>query len=68
MTPRSYRITVRGRLTERFAEAFRPAVVRPREGATDLLTGAIDQSELHGLLARVRDLGLELCRLQEVEQ
>ena len=68
MTPRSYLITVRGRLSERFAEAFGPAEVRPIDGATELVTGAIDQSELHGVLARVRDLGLELCRLQEVDQ
>ena len=54
------RITVRGRLSERLAAAFDPIALAPREGVTDLVGDVVDHAELYGLLARIRDLGLEL--------
>ena len=56
----SIRITVRGRLTERLAAAFDGMTLMPRNGATDLVGEVVDQAQLHGLLTRIRDLGLEL--------
>ncbi len=46
------RITVRGRLSPRLAVH--------RRGHTDLVGEIADQAQLHGLLSRIRDLGLEL--------
>ena len=64
MQPTMYRICVRGRVTERLGYAFEG--MRLQAGATEtVFTGEIrDQSQLYGLLDRVRDLGLELDSLQ----
>jgi hypothetical protein len=53
-------ITVRGRLSRRLAGAFDGLALVPRTGATEIAGEVVDQAQLHGLLARVRDLGLEL--------
>ena len=59
-----YRICIRGRVTERFGSALEG--MRLEVGATEsAFTGEIcDQSQLYGLLDRVRDLGLELVSVQ----
>jgi hypothetical protein len=59
-----YQICVRGRVTERFGSALEG--MRLRSGDTEtVFTGEIrDQSQLYGLLDRVRDLGLELVSVQ----
>jgi hypothetical protein len=54
------RITVRGRLSPRLAGAFDGLAPSYRSGHTDLFGEIADQAQLHGLLTRVRDLGLEL--------
>jgi hypothetical protein len=54
------RITVRGRLSRRLAGAFEGMAARYRRGHTDLTGEIKDQAQLHGLLTRIRDLGLEL--------
>jgi hypothetical protein len=59
-TTLSIRITVRGRLSERLAAAFDGMALVWRPGATELVGEVADQAQLHGLLGRVRDLGLEL--------
>jgi hypothetical protein len=63
----SYRITVKGRLSERFASAFEG--VTPETGATDtVLRGRLDQAQLYGLIARLSDFGLVLVRVEEVAE
>jgi hypothetical protein len=59
-----YRICIRGRLTERLGSALEG--MRLEAGASEsVFTGEIrDQSQLYGLLDRVRDLGLELVSVQ----
>jgi hypothetical protein len=54
------RITVRGRLSHRLAAAFDGMTLVPRPGATDPVGPAPHHAQPYGLLARVRDLGLEL--------
>ena len=66
MASRTYRITVRGRLSERFASAFEGMAVQPGRGETGLLGEVTDQAQLYGLLDRLHDFGLELLRLEEV--
>jgi hypothetical protein len=65
MRPASYRITVRGRLTERFSAAFDGMEVEPREGETVLVGVLRDQAQLYGLLNRLRDFGIELVSVEE---
>ena len=55
------RITVRGRLSARLTGAFEGMTPsHRRDGRTDLTGEIADQAQLHGLLARIRDLGLDL--------
>lgn len=59
-----YRITIRGRLSERFAARFDGLTLVP-SGETTVLTGdLVDQAQLHGVLDRIRDLGLELVAVE----
>jgi hypothetical protein len=63
-SPSSYRIVVKGRLSERFATAFSDLALEVEEGATALVGPIADQSHLFGVLERVRSLGLELIRVE----
>jgi hypothetical protein len=67
MEPRSYRIVVRGRLGAAFGESFEGLRVQPEPGLTVLRGELVDQAQLYGLLDRLRDLALDLVRLEEVE-
>jgi hypothetical protein len=64
MRPTMYRICIRGRVTERLGAALEGMRLEAGETET-VFTGEIrDQSQLYGLLERVRDLGLELISVQ----
>jgi hypothetical protein len=62
--PAIYQICVQGRLTERLAAALEGMTLHG--GAVNsVFTGEVkDQSQLYGLLDRLRDLGLELVSVQ----
>jgi hypothetical protein len=66
MGPRRYRIVVAGELSDRFAPAFDGMTVRCAGGRTDITGMVVDQSQLHGLLDRVGDFGLELLSVNAV--
>ena len=59
-SPQRYEIVVRGRLSNRYECAFDGATLVPRHGHTMLRADLVDQSQLYGLLNRLRDLGIEL--------
>ena len=59
-TTRRVRITVRGRLSGRLATAFDGMSLVRGAGTSEISGEIADQAHLHGLLARIRDLGLEL--------
>ena len=59
-TKRRMRITVRGRLSSHLAAAFDGMTLVRCTGRTELVGEVADQAQLHGLLSRIRDLGLEL--------
>jgi hypothetical protein len=64
MEPMEYQICVRGRSTERMAVALDGMTLRD-DAADTVFTGEVkDQSQLFGLLNRMRALGLELVSLQ----
>jgi hypothetical protein len=67
-----YQIKVKGRLDERWAQWFDGMSItsEPAEDGSTLtvLTGhVVDQAALHGLLSRIRDLGLSLVLVERVE-
>lgn len=59
-TTRIVRITLRERLTPRLAAAFEGMTLETAPGRSILTGDLADQAQLHGLLTRIRDLGLEL--------
>ena len=66
MEPTRYRISVRGRLTERLGSAFAGMGLEPGMGQTFLVGEIRDQSHLYGVLDQVRNLGLELVSVEVV--
>jgi hypothetical protein len=64
-TESSYRVTVRGNVSDRLASAFDGATVERGPGTTVLVCTLRDQAELYGLLNRLRDFGLDLVGLEK---
>ena len=61
-----YEIRVRGRLGETILGAF-PGLHARARGAETVLTGALpDQAALHGVLAEIEALSLELLELRQM--
>ena len=64
-----YEIRVKGHLGGRWSEWFDGLEITNLENGEALLSGEImDQAELHGVLAKVRDLGLPLVAVTSVER
>jgi hypothetical protein len=63
-----YRVTVRGRVTERLATAFGGMRVIHGDGKTIFVGDVEDQAALYGLLNRLRDFGLDLEALERVSE
>lgn len=57
---RTVRITVSGQLSDRLVATFDGMTPVHRAGRTELVGSMVDQAQLHGLLGRIRDLGLVL--------
>ena len=63
-----YEIRLKGHLDDRWAEWFEGLTINLEEDGTTLLTGpVVDQAALHGLLKRVRDLGIPLLSVCPLE-
>jgi hypothetical protein len=67
MPPACYRLVVKGELGPRYASAFDGMTIRAHDGETDITGPIIDQSQLHGLLERIANLGLTLHSLTPLE-
>jgi hypothetical protein len=56
-----YHIRVKGKLDLKWSDWFDGFTITPQADDETLLTGPVaDQADLHGLLAKIRDLGLPL--------
>jgi hypothetical protein len=65
--PGQYEIRLRGRLEPRWAAWFDGMHLTAGEDGTTVLSGPVtDQAALHGLLQKVRDLGLPLLSVGQV--
>jgi hypothetical protein len=63
-----YQIRIEGHLGPEWARWFEGMRVTPQENGDTLVTGpVVDQAALHGLLKKVRDLGLPLLSVARVE-
>ena len=66
--PATYLIRIKGRLEPRWSAWFEELTVTPEDNGDTVLRGpVVDQAALHGLLTRVRDLGLPLLSITRVE-
>ena len=66
--PTIYQIRIRGHLGPQWTDWFDWLTVTLEENGDTLLTGpVVDQAALHGLLKKVRDLGMPLLAVNRVD-
>lgn len=64
-----YEIRLEGHLPERWAAWFNGLTITSEDDGTTVIRGAVvDQAELHGLLQRLRDIGIPLISVVPVEE
>jgi hypothetical protein len=65
--PRRYVIRVKGHLDQRWADWFDGLTLTRESTGTTLLEGPLaDQAALHGVLTKIRDLGLPIISVQSI--
>jgi hypothetical protein len=65
--PMVYQIRIKGHLGREWTDWFEGLTITLEDNGDTLLTGlVIDQAALHGLLKKVRDLGLTLVSVNQV--
>ena len=63
-----YEIRLKGHLDTRWADRFEGMSFTHKTDGTTILSGPVaDQAELHGLLRKVRDLGLTLISINLID-
>ena len=63
-----YQIRIKGHLGHQWTEWFGDLIMTLEDNGDTLLTGpVVDQAALHGLLKKVRDLGMPLLSVNSVE-
>jgi len=66
--PTIYQIRIKGRLDSQWSDWFEGLTISPTEGGDTVLTGpVVDDAALHGLLKKVRDLGMPLISVNRFE-
>ena len=66
--PKIYQIRIKGQLGDQWSDWFEGLTITLEEDGNTLLSGPVlDQSALHGLLKRVRDLGMPLISVNRIE-
>jgi hypothetical protein len=66
--PMVYQIRIKGHLGHQWTEWFEGLTITLEDNGDTLLTGpVVDQAGLHGLLKKVRDLGMPLISVDPVK-
>jgi hypothetical protein len=66
--PMVYQIRIKGHLGSQWADWFQGMTISLEDNGDTLLTGlVVDQAALHGLLKKVRDLGMPLVSVSPLE-
>ena len=66
MKQQRYEIRVEGHLSADWSDWFEGLTIRQEANGETTLSGPLDQAALHGVLARIRDLGLVLVAANQV--
>ena len=67
--PMVYQIRIKGHLGSQWTDWFEGLTITLEDNGDTLLTGlVVDQAALHGLLKKVRDLGMPLVSVSPLEQ
>ena len=67
-TPQAYEICVEGRLGSEWSDWFDGLTITNEPRGRMMLSGALpDQAALHGILIKIRNLGLPLLSVRRVE-
>jgi hypothetical protein len=67
-TSTTYEVRVSGHLDDHWATWLSDLTLIRHDDGTTVLTGSLsDQAQLHGLLARIRDLGVPLLSLSRLD-
>ena len=66
-TPELYDIRVAGHLSANWAARFEGLSIRHEPKGETVLSGMLDQAAIHGVLVKIRDLGLNLISVNRVE-
>ena len=67
--PELYEIRLKGHLDDKWADWFEGLTITRADNGETLLRGqVVDQAALHGVLRQVRDLGLPLLSVIQVER
>ena len=62
-----YQIRIKGHLGDQWSDWFEGLTITREENGETLLTGPlVDQAALHGVLKRVRDLGMPLLSVNRI--
>lgn len=65
--PMVYQIRIKGHLGQRWMDWFEGLTITLEEDGNTLLNGPVlDQSALHGILKKIRDLGLPLLSVNSI--
>ena len=66
--PTVYRIRIQGHLSQRWTDWFEGLNITLEEEGNTLLSGlVVDQSALHGILKKIRNLGMPLLSVNSVD-
>ena len=66
--PAGYRLRVDGHLDDHWSPWFGGLTLTREDDGTTSLTGVVaDQAELHGLLTKIRDLGVTLISVEVID-
>ena len=66
--PMIYQIRIKGHLGREWTDWFEGLTITPEDNGETLLTGpVVDQAALHGVLRKVRDVGMPLLSVSCVE-
>jgi hypothetical protein len=65
---RYYEIRVKAHLSADWSDWFAGLTVRQEVDGETVLSGSLDQAALHGVLAKIRDLGLVLVAVNQSVQ